>query len=87
MTPNRERFWVGLFVVIVVAVLSATAVAVWGGMGRSGVAHRAYFKLRAADHEAVADLQTKPCKESRVRRNLSTCERCSPNARAYGQHN
>src|SRR5437588_4064273 len=45
MTPNRERFWVGLFVVIVVAVLSATAVAVWGGMGRSGVSHRTYFKF------------------------------------------
>ena len=44
MTPNRERVWVGLFVVISVAVLSGTAVAVWGGVGRSGVPHRAYLK-------------------------------------------
>src|SRR2546429_8476470 len=45
MTPNRERVWVGLFVVIAVAVLSVTAVAVWGGLGRSGISHRAYFKF------------------------------------------
>jgi phospholipid/cholesterol/gamma-HCH transport system substrate-binding protein len=45
MTPNRERVWVGLFVVISVAVLSGTAVAVWGGVGRSGVSHHAYFKF------------------------------------------
>ena len=36
MTPNRERVWVGLFVVIAVAVLSGTAVAVWGGAGPFG---------------------------------------------------
>src|SRR5207247_1425261 len=41
----RERVWVGLFVVIAVVVLSVTAVAVWGGVGRSGVAHQAYFKF------------------------------------------
>jgi phospholipid/cholesterol/gamma-HCH transport system substrate-binding protein len=45
MTPKGERVWVGLFVVIAAAVLSATAVAVWGGMGRSGIAHRTYFKF------------------------------------------
>jgi len=45
MTPNRERVWVGLFVVVAVVVLSVTAVAVWGGVGRSGVAHQVYFKF------------------------------------------
>lgn len=45
MAPNRERVWVGLFVVIAAAVLSGTAVAVWGGMGRSGVPHHVYFKF------------------------------------------
>jgi phospholipid/cholesterol/gamma-HCH transport system substrate-binding protein len=45
MTPNRERVWVGLFVVIAIAVLSGTAIAVWGGMGRNGVPHRTYFKF------------------------------------------
>jgi len=45
MTPNRERVWVGLFVIIAAVVLSATAVAVWGGIGRGGVSHRAYFKF------------------------------------------
>lgn len=45
MTANRERVWVGLFVVVAVVVLSVTAVAVWGGMGRSGVPHRTYFKF------------------------------------------
>jgi phospholipid/cholesterol/gamma-HCH transport system substrate-binding protein len=45
MTPNRERVWVGLFVVIAVAVLSGTAVAVWGGLAPSGVSHRAYLKF------------------------------------------
>ena len=45
MTPNRERVWVGLFVVIAVTVLAGTTVAVWGGLGRSGVSHRAYFKF------------------------------------------
>ena len=44
MTPNRERVWVGLFVVVAVTVLSVTAVAVWGGASRSGVPHRTYFK-------------------------------------------
>jgi phospholipid/cholesterol/gamma-HCH transport system substrate-binding protein len=45
MTPNRERVWVGLFVVIAVAVLSVTAIAVWGGLGTSSVTHRTYFKF------------------------------------------
>ncbi len=45
MAPNRERVWVGLFVVIAAAVLSATAVAVWGGVGRSGVSYHVYFKF------------------------------------------
>jgi phospholipid/cholesterol/gamma-HCH transport system substrate-binding protein len=45
MTANRERMLVGLFVVIAAAVLSVTAVAVWGGMGRSGIAHRLYLKF------------------------------------------
>jgi phospholipid/cholesterol/gamma-HCH transport system substrate-binding protein len=45
MTPNRERALVGLFVLIAAAVLSITAVAVWGGMGHSGVSHRLYLKF------------------------------------------
>src|SRR5258706_15433523 len=45
MTPNRERVWVGLFVVIAVVVLSGTAIAIWGGLGASGVSHRTYFKF------------------------------------------
>jgi phospholipid/cholesterol/gamma-HCH transport system substrate-binding protein len=45
MTPNRERVWVGLFVVIAIVVLSGTAIAIWGGFGRSGVPHRTYFKF------------------------------------------
>jgi phospholipid/cholesterol/gamma-HCH transport system substrate-binding protein len=45
MTPNRERVLVGLFVVIAAAVLTVTTVAVWGGMGRSGVAHHLYLKF------------------------------------------
>lgn len=45
MEPNRERVWVGLFVVVAVAVLAGTAIAVWGGLGRSGVSYRAYFKF------------------------------------------
>jgi phospholipid/cholesterol/gamma-HCH transport system substrate-binding protein len=45
MEPKRERVWVGLFVVVAVAVLSGTAVAVWGGLGRTGVPYRAYFKF------------------------------------------
>jgi phospholipid/cholesterol/gamma-HCH transport system substrate-binding protein len=45
MTPNRERVWVGLFVIIAAVVLAATAIAVWGGFSRSGVPHRAYFKF------------------------------------------
>src|SRR5258706_2297123 len=45
MTPNRERVWVGLFVVIAVVVLSGTAIAIWGGLGASGVPHRTYFKF------------------------------------------
>jgi phospholipid/cholesterol/gamma-HCH transport system substrate-binding protein len=47
MTPNRERVWVGLFVVVAITVLSVTTVAVWGGMGRKGVSYRAYFKFSA----------------------------------------
>src|SRR5215475_949523 len=45
MTPNRERALVGLFVLIAAAVLSVTTIAVWGGMGRSGVSHRLYLKF------------------------------------------
>jgi phospholipid/cholesterol/gamma-HCH transport system substrate-binding protein len=45
MQPNRERVWVGLFVVIAVTVLSVTAVAVWGGLRRTGVSYRTYFKF------------------------------------------
>jgi phospholipid/cholesterol/gamma-HCH transport system substrate-binding protein len=43
MTPNRERVWVGLFVIVAVAVLAVTTVAVWGGLG-GGISHRTYFK-------------------------------------------
>ena len=45
MTPNRERALVGLFVLIAAAVLSVTTIAVWGGMGRSGVSHSFYLKF------------------------------------------
>jgi phospholipid/cholesterol/gamma-HCH transport system substrate-binding protein len=45
MTPNRERVLVGLFVVVAAAVLAVTTVAVWGGMGRSGIPHRLYLKF------------------------------------------
>jgi phospholipid/cholesterol/gamma-HCH transport system substrate-binding protein len=45
MTPNRERIMVGLFVVIAAAILAVTTVAVWGGLGRSGVSHRLYLKF------------------------------------------
>jgi phospholipid/cholesterol/gamma-HCH transport system substrate-binding protein len=45
MTPNRERMWVGLFVIVAATVLLLTAIAIWGGYGRFGVSHRAYFKF------------------------------------------
>jgi phospholipid/cholesterol/gamma-HCH transport system substrate-binding protein len=45
MTPDRERVLVGLFVLVAAAILSVTAVAVWGGLGRSQVAHRLYLKF------------------------------------------
>lgn len=45
MAPNRERVWVGLFVVVAITVLSVTAVSVWGGLGRTGVSYRAYFRF------------------------------------------
>jgi len=45
MTPNRERVLVGLFVVVAVVVLSGTAIAIWGGIGRSGIPHRTYLKF------------------------------------------
>src|SRR5215471_27999 len=45
MTPTRERVWVGIFVVIASALLAVTAVAVWGGIGRTGISHRVYFKF------------------------------------------
>jgi phospholipid/cholesterol/gamma-HCH transport system substrate-binding protein len=43
MTPNRERVWVGTFVLAAIAVLSVTVIAVWGGLG-GGISHRTYFK-------------------------------------------
>src|SRR5438094_5930691 len=45
MTPNRERVMVGAFVVVAATVLAVTAVAVWGGLRRSGVPHRMYLKF------------------------------------------
>src|SRR3954470_19392476 len=45
MAPTREQVWVGLFVVIAAALLTVTTIAVWGGIGRTGVAHRVYFKF------------------------------------------
>jgi hypothetical protein len=45
MTPNRERVWVGLFVVIALAVLIRHSCCRLGGMGRNGVSHRTYFKF------------------------------------------
>ncbi len=45
MTPNRERVMVGAFVVVAGTVLAGTTVAVWGGLGRSGVPHRMYLKF------------------------------------------
>lgn len=45
MTPNRERTLVGLFVVVAVAILAVTTIAIWGGIGRSGISHRMYLKF------------------------------------------
>ena len=44
MKATRERAMVGLFVVIAAALLFGSVLAISGGMGKSGVAHRAYFK-------------------------------------------
>jgi phospholipid/cholesterol/gamma-HCH transport system substrate-binding protein len=41
---TRERTLVGLFVVIAAAVLVVSVLAISGGLGSAGVAHRAYFK-------------------------------------------
>jgi phospholipid/cholesterol/gamma-HCH transport system substrate-binding protein len=45
MTPNRERVWGGLLLIIAVAVLAGNEIAVLGGVGRLGVSHQAYFKF------------------------------------------
>jgi phospholipid/cholesterol/gamma-HCH transport system substrate-binding protein len=44
MQPNRERVFVGLFVVIAVALLIGSVLAISGGMGTSTVPHHSYFK-------------------------------------------
>jgi len=44
MPATRERTLVGLFVVIAAALLFGSVLAISGGMGTAGVAHRAYFK-------------------------------------------
>jgi phospholipid/cholesterol/gamma-HCH transport system substrate-binding protein len=54
MAPNRERVWVGLFVVIAAGVLAVTVLAVWGGVSRSGVPHRTYFKFSGGVHSGTA---------------------------------
>jgi len=54
MAPKRELVWVGLFVVIAVSVLTATTVALWGGLGRAGVSYRAYFKFSGGVQSGTA---------------------------------
>ena len=44
MEATRERALVGLFVVMGGALIFAAVVAISGGIGPKGVAHRAYFK-------------------------------------------
>jgi phospholipid/cholesterol/gamma-HCH transport system substrate-binding protein len=44
MEATRERALVGLFVVSAAALLFVSVVAISGGMGKTGVPHRAYFK-------------------------------------------
>src|SRR5215831_7951753 len=44
MEATRERVMVGLFVVIAAALLFGSVLAISGGMGKTGVLHRAYFK-------------------------------------------
>jgi len=45
MNANREKAVVGLFVLVAAALLSATILAVSGGLGASRVQYRAYFKF------------------------------------------
>ena len=45
MKPNRERAIVGLFVVICAVLLLGTVVAIWGGVGGSGISYRTFFKF------------------------------------------
>ena len=45
MQAARERMLVGLFVLAAGALLFGTLVAISGGLGSAGVAHRAYFKF------------------------------------------
>ena len=45
MEATRERTLVGLFVVIAAALLLGSVLLISGGIGTSGVAHRAYFKF------------------------------------------
>jgi phospholipid/cholesterol/gamma-HCH transport system substrate-binding protein len=44
MEATRERVLVGLFVVLAAALLFGSMLAISGGMGRTGVPHRSYFK-------------------------------------------
>jgi len=44
MRSRREEVWVGLFVLVAVALLVATVLAVTGTLGRGNIPHRAYFK-------------------------------------------
>ena len=45
MNANREKAVVGFFVLVAAALLSATILAVSGGLGSSRVSYRAYFKF------------------------------------------
>jgi phospholipid/cholesterol/gamma-HCH transport system substrate-binding protein len=44
MEATRERILVGLFVVIATVLLFGSLIAIAGGIGKTGVTHRAYFK-------------------------------------------
>ena len=45
MSPRTEQVAVGVFVLVVAALLLATVVAVSGAFSHSGVEHRSYFKF------------------------------------------
>jgi len=54
MPATRERTLVGLFVVIAGALLFGSVLAISGGMGTAGAAHRAYFKYAGGVQSGAA---------------------------------